>query len=132
MDLEGYLTDPELSRSLLVKEAADDQRQHVPLSGRQRRIALQKHGHLGTPKPRFAVLSQTSLHSVQQIIVAERFGKKVHRAALDRANRRWDVPVAGNKDDRRVTAFGDLLLQIQAVDVRQLHIEDQARRYVRL
>src|SRR4029077_3826845 len=98
MDLEGYLTDAELSRSLLVEEAADDQRQHVPLSRCQRRIALQKGAHLGTLEACVAVLSQTSLHSVQQIVVAERFGQKVHRAALDGANGRWDVSIAGNED----------------------------------
>jgi hypothetical protein len=34
--------------------------------------------------------------------------------------------VPGDEDNRRVISVGDLLLQIEAIDVRQLHVKDEA------
>jgi len=51
---------------------------------------------------------------------------------LDCAHGRWDIPVAGDEDNRWVISVGNLLLEIEAVDVRQFYVKDKARGEVRL
>src|SRR5690606_31058799 len=51
--------------------------------------------------------------------------EEVDGAVLDRAYRRWDIAMPGYEDDRRVVAFGDLSLQVKAIHVRQLDVEDK-------
>jgi len=57
-----------------------------------------------------------------------RFGLVRGQASLDGANRGWDAAVARDEDVGGAIAIGDLPLEIQAVDVGQLHIEGEAAR----
>src|SRR5207247_2448502 len=56
----------------------------------------------------------------------------VDSAALNGAHGRWDVAMSRDENDRGVGIAGKLLLELEAVDVRQLHVENQASREVGL
>jgi hypothetical protein len=63
---------------------------------------------------------------------AEWFHQKVDGAVFDRANRRRDVTVARDENDWRVVRVAKLSLEIQAIDVRQFHVQEEARRQIGL
>src|SRR3546814_3086605 len=64
-----------------------------------------------------------------QIGVAERFRQEVDCTALDRADRRRNVTMACDEDNRRMLRFCDLPLQVEAVDVWQFDIEDRSEEH---
>src|SRR3546814_9748815 len=63
-----------------------------------------------------------------QIGVAERFRQEFDCTALDRADRRRNVTMACDEDNRRMLRFCDLPLQVEAVDVWQFDIRSEERR----
>src|SRR3546814_20804115 len=65
-----------------------------------------------------------------QIGVAERFRQEVDCTALDRADRRRNVTMACDEDNRRMLRFCDLPLQVEAVDVWQFDIEEDRKSVV--
>src|SRR2546425_12869562 len=67
-----------------------------------------------------------------QVGLAEWLGEKVHRSCLERAHGARNVPVSGDEHDLWVRLARHLALQIEAVDVGQVHVQDQAARQVRL
>src|SRR5215469_14542475 len=85
---------------------------------------------VGLPGALLTILRERRVHQPQEFVVAEWFGQKIEGSRLDGAHARWDVAVAGDKDDRRVISLRQLSLQIQAVDVGKFDIEDQAGRYI--
>jgi len=56
------------------------------------------------------------------------FCQEVDSSCLERAYGARHVAVSVNEHDLRVMFDGDLALQIQAVDVRELYVQDEARR----
>src|ERR1051326_2694568 len=107
MNLEHHLTDAQLRRGLFVEEPADDQRQHLALPRRQRRVSLPEYRHLGALKARLPGLRQSGLHGPHQIIIAEWLSEEVDRAVLDGAHSRWDVTVSGDEDNGGMISVGD-------------------------
>ena len=63
--------------------------------------------------------------------ITERLGQEIHGAVLDRPDRRRDVAMPCYENDRRMVPLRDLPLQVEAVDIRQLDIENEARGNVR-
>jgi PAS domain S-box-containing protein len=71
------------------------------------------------------VLSLSS-SELQAHLRTERLRQELDGARLDGLNRHRDVAVAGNEDYRQVQPIRYALLQLQAVEVRQVHVEHKA------
>jgi len=80
----------------------------------------------------FPILRDRGMNRPQQVRLAEWFGQEVDGSRLERAHGARDVAVARQEYDLRMLLSGDPALQLQAVDVRQLHVQDQAGRELRL
>src|SRR4029077_13600659 len=126
MNLEGDLADPELGRGLLVQEPAHHEGQDLSFTGRQRRESPLQRVQLASLQARFPVPRERGLDRTHQIRLAERLGEKVHRPCLERAHGARDVAMPRDENDVRMWLAGQLALQVQAVDVRQVDIQDQA------
>ena len=74
LNLERDLADAELGRSLLVEKTAHDQRQHLPLAGRQGRKALLQPGHLRSFPPGIPILCEGCIDCPHQVCFPEGFG----------------------------------------------------------
>src|SRR6201991_348899 len=132
VDLKRDLADPKFSGRLLVEKPADDKRQHFAFARRQSEVALLEDRKFGPFRMRLPVLRHRGADRLHEVRVAERFGQEVDGAVLDGPDRRGDVAMAGYEHDRRMIAFRYLPLEVQAVDVRQFDIQNEARRQVRL
>jgi len=59
---------------------------------------------------------------IQQVLVAEGLGEKLHGPSLHRLHRHRDV--AGDEDDREVhLGCGQLALEVESAESRQPHVE---------
>src|SRR5713101_2404805 len=65
-------------------------------------------------------------------MLAEWLRQKIDGPVFYRANRRRDVTMSGDEDDRRVVCLAKLSLEIQAIDIRQLHVQEKACRKIGL
>ena len=128
VDLERDLADAKLGSRLLVEKAAHDQRQHLTLARRQALETPTELGEVGSLPPHVTILRNSGVNPAQQIVLLERLGQEVDRPSLDRAYRRRYIAMSGDKHDWRVIPLRDLALQVQAVDVRKIDIENQACR----
>src|SRR5215204_1814786 len=61
-----------------------------------------------------------------QHVIAERLGQELHRAGLHRLDRGRHVAVAGDEYDRHLCPIDDPLLEIDAAEIGQRHVEDEA------
>ena len=126
MYLERDLADAQLGRGLFVEKAAHDQRKDLAFPWRQGRKALTQLGQLGSLPPRIAILRDGSIDCPHQVCFLERFGQEVHRARLDRAHGRGNIAMARDENNLRVIPVRGLALEVQSVDVRKFHIQNQA------
>ena len=79
-----------------------------------------------------AVLRDGKLDRVQQILIANRFGQELDRAALHRPNRHRDIGVAADEDNRQAPiCLGQLVLKIEPAAAGQPDVENQAPGEVR-
>src|SRR3984893_3170722 len=132
VDLKRDFADAEFGCRLLVQQAADHQRQHLALPRRQSREAATKLGPLNPYRPLQVVPVNGRANRRHQLPLPHRLGQKVDSAALNGAHRRWDVAMSCDENDRWVVFAGKLFLEIEAVDIRQLDVEDQTRRNIGL
>jgi hypothetical protein len=79
-----------------------------------------------------AILVECCTDDFQQLLFVEWLRQEIQGPRLDGANAGGDVAMTGDKDDRRMVSARHLPLQIEAVNVRQLDIEHQAGRHLRL
>src|SRR5687768_15724265 len=87
-------------------------------------------GQLGSLQAGGAILREGRMDCPHQVGFFDRFGQEVDRAGLDRAYRRGNIAVSRDEDNRRERVLSRLAEQIEAVDVRKLHIQNETRRYV--
>ena len=81
---------------------------------------------------RVAVTDERLVHGVEQLLVAEGLGQKVHGPGLHRLDAHRDIAVAGDKNNGHLyRAPGQFLLQLQPAEAWQPHIEHQAARPLR-
>ncbi len=129
MNLGGHFTGAQLVGDLLVRQTADNQRQHLALTRCQLRRQLP---HVLNPLPlierRRGVLTGAA-QNAEQFIVIEWFGQELHRAGLHRLHRHRNRAVAGHEYHRpRQAALVQRCLQLQACGFGQADVEQQARR----
>ena len=77
-------------------------------------------------------MRERGMDRCHEVRIAERFCQKVDRTALDGAHGGGNVAVPRDEDDGRMFAVCDLLLEIEAVDVRQFDVKDKSGRQIRL
>jgi hypothetical protein len=81
---------------------------------------------LGSLPPGVAILRDGSMDRPHQICLFERFGEEVNRACLYGTHGRGNVTVSCDKYDLREISLPNLTLEIQSIDVRKFHIQNQA------
>src|SRR3569833_1625121 len=128
VDLKCLLAVSVFCRCLLVEKPANHQCQNLAFAWRQLEIAAIEIAQIGPLRTDASVQRDRSADRLHQVLVAKGLRQEIHRAMLDGPNGRWDVAVASDKHDRRMISTCDLVLQIKAVDIWKLHIQDEAGR----
>ena len=81
---------------------------------------------------RVAVACERLLNGVEQLLVAEGLGQKLHGPGFHRLHGHRDIAVAGDEDNGHGhVARRQPLLQLQPAEARQPHIEHQAAGHIR-
>lgn len=75
-----------------------------------------------------AILLERCRNQFQELLFVERLRQEIQGSRLDGANAGGDVAMTGDKDDWRMVSARHLPLQIEAVDVGQLDVEQQTSR----
>src|ERR1700722_9617441 len=121
----------DLSRDLLVEHACDHHSDDLTLSGAQRVEAFAQHCELRLLLASHPVPSQSRMNGIQEILVVEGLGEKLHGPRLHGSYRHRDVVMRSDENDRNLNiGFGELALQSESADPRQPDIEDEATGHV--
>src|SRR5688572_19267835 len=127
VSLHGDLADAELPRDLFVQAPGDHQRHDFALAAAQGRVPLAKLAHVRGKTGGGSASLDRVINGAQQLVADEWLRQELHGARLHGANGRWDVTVAGYENDRHVDPIvGDALLQLEAIEIRQRDVEDEA------
>jgi hypothetical protein len=105
----GHPAVAQLGRDLFVEQPRDGQPKHVALAGRQRGKTPVQFCQLRTLRACHTVTLQGLLDGVEQFLVAEGFGEKLHRSGLHGVHRRRNVAVARDEDNGEVDLGGGQL-----------------------
>src|SRR5215469_18150993 len=115
--LHSDLSNSKFSARLLVQLTADHQRHYVLLARGKRAVPLPKHLEARLLVDNRATAFKCASDGAQEHLGGVRLGEELNGSGLHRLNRRWDVAVPRNEDDRRPGVIGgDALLQIQAAE----------------
>ena len=126
-------TVPRSSAICLFSWPVIDVLQHLAFARRERGQPLPDVVEFGAGLPLMAVRLDGGADGLEEILVVDRLGEEINRAALHGAHAHRDVAVAGEEDDRDLAAPGDQrLLQLQAVQARHRHVQHQAAGCVRI
>src|SRR5260370_3719283 len=132
MDLRSDFAGPKLSGHLLVEHSRNHQLHYIALSCGQSLIAPKQIGHLALLLASRTVAFERLLDCIQQILIAEWFGQKLHRARFHCLDRHRDVAVPGDEDDWNLyTRVGQLALEVDAAKPGKPHVENEATGAVR-
>src|SRR5262249_52808853 len=75
------------------------------------------------------VTCDAGLDRIEQALLAERLRQEIDRTCLHRLDRHWNVGMSGQEDDGLRFAPGiQVLLEIEAAQSRQAHVQNQASR----
>src|SRR5258708_39628102 len=72
------------------------------------------------------------MDSFQQVLLVEWFCQEVNCSRLDRAHRGRNIAVSRNKYNWWMIPIGNPALQIQAVDARKFHVQNETSRQIGL
>src|ERR1039458_3446904 len=108
MNSDGDLAGAEFRGGLLIRQSRDHEGQYFPFAGSEQRVVLLQLGKFRSLPPALAIERQGCVDRLQQFLVAEGFGKELDCPRLHSADRRWNISVTGNEDDRRPYAVGQL------------------------
>ena len=132
MDLDGGFACSDGVGYLLAQEAGDDPRHHFSFTRCQRFEALPQHCKFRLLLASYPIPFQREMNRIQQILVVEGLGEKLHGPRLHGPYRHRDVAVRSDENDRNLNiGFGELALQVESADSRQPDIEDEATGHVR-
>src|SRR3954470_15292171 len=126
MRLHGDLADAEFSRNLLIQQSQDHEGHDLTFARGQGGVRGAQHPHLrgmteGDPTPLDGVRDR-----LQHGLVFQRLREKFDRTGLHGLHCHGYVAVTRDEDNRHVGAVRELLLQVEAVQSWEGHIEDQA------
>src|SRR4030088_962891 len=132
MDLYGDLTGAQVSGNLFIRSTCDHQAEYLLFPGRQRFEPLPQRCDFRLLLTSGAVAFQGNVNRIQQILIAEWFGQELDGSRFHCPHRHGDITVASDKYDRNANVtLGQLALEIEPSDPRQLDIEHQATRRIR-
>src|SRR5580700_737308 len=100
MDLHGDLAGSEIKGYLLIEHARNHQTHDLALACSKRVVSFSQFGELTVLLASCPVALQSQMDSVQQVLVAERFGQKLHRARFHGFHRHGYISMTGYEDDR--------------------------------
>src|ERR1051326_391710 len=73
-----------------------------------------------------AIAVKSVLNRIDQVLVPERLGQKLHRSSFHGSDRHRNVPMSGNKNDGNMNVgLEQFLLEIQAAHTRQSNVKHQ-------
>src|SRR5262249_45026226 len=122
----------QLTRDLLGEPPCHHPCHHVPLSRGERVKPAAQGGHLRLLRARVAVAGERLVHGVEQVLVAEGLGQKVHGPGFHRLHAHRDIAVASDENNGEgQVARRQPPLQLQPAEAWQSHIEHQAAGHLR-
>src|SRR5215510_138157 len=132
MRLDRAFASAELIGDLLVERTGSDQGEDLAFASGKRLVTLAEVNHFVELLKRFTIQIDAFFHSVNQVLVTQRLGKKADRATLHRFDRHGDIAMSGDENDgKTATSFGQFTLKIQSTQARHLHIQHQASWSIR-
>src|SRR6516225_8276229 len=127
MHLHGGFGNTDIACNLFAEAAVRDLNHDLAFPGAQRLESLPESGQSFFILPPGTIASEAELNGIEEVLIAERLGKELNRAALHRLHRHRDVAMPGDEDDREFPVRrGKLALKIKAALPRQPDVEDQA------
>ena len=127
MDLQGHLADSQHCRSPLVEQATDDEGKHFTFTWSQPRQTLFQLRELHFPLPIFPVLRESRADCGQRRPGVYRLLEEVHSTCSHGANCAGNIRRVADTDDRRSSLLLRLPEQLEATDVWQMEVKNQAR-----
>src|SRR5215469_7148470 len=132
MHLHCGFGDADIAGSLLVQVTGHNMEHDVPLTGAERVKALPERSQFPFTFSTGTVASETSLNSVKQLLVTERFCEELQRTALHRLHRHLHVGVRCDEDDRHLPVCSrKVALKLKTASPWHSDVEYEASRPLR-
>ena len=129
MHLDGAFRRPQCVSDLLVRLAANQQVENVTLARRELGNERTQDSHPMILRTYLLAMREGTLDRLEQLLLAHRFGQKIFGAGLDRLHARWNIPMAGQKNDGQpMSQLGEASLQLRSIHAGHLHVEQDAGR----
>src|SRR5882672_1260915 len=132
MNLHGDLADPELKSNLLIEHTRDHKTHDLALARTQGRVGFSQPSKVTLLTARHAVAIQSLVDRIQQVLVFERLGQKLHSTRFHGLHCHWNISMTGNENDRNSDArVSQLPLKVETIDSRKAYVQNKAARAVR-
>src|SRR6266446_6467027 len=126
MDLHCDFAGSEIKGYLLVEHARNNQAHDFALARGQLVVAFSQLGEATLLLASYTVAIQSLANRIQQVLVPERLGQKLHGTGFHGLHRHRNIPMTGDEDDGDSNArVSQLTLQVEAVDAGKAHIQDE-------
>src|SRR5882724_8966289 len=131
VDFDSGLAGAKLSGYLLIEQSCDHEPHHLPFAWRERVKASAQYFNLRPLLARLAIALQRLLNGVEQVLIAEGLGQKLHCPGFHSLHSHRDIAVAGDEDDGNLhVSLSHPLLQIKTAEARQTHVKHQAAGHI--
>ena len=127
MRLHRDLADPELAADLLIQQTGDHQSHDLLFAVTEGPVTVSQLAHLRLLAKRGLATLERSFDSSQQHVVTKRFRQELDGSSLHCLNRRRNIAITGDEDDRHILPIDcDELLQIKTIEPGKRNVENQA------
>jgi hypothetical protein len=127
LDLDRDLAGAERRGDLLVEHARGDQAHDLAFARSERGVTTLQQRQLTVPSACGLVAVQRQPDRVQQFLIFKRLRQELDRSRLHGLDRRRNIAVAGDEDDRnRHAGLRQLPLNVETARARQPDVQDQA------
>src|SRR5438270_634368 len=132
MDLHGDFACPQIRSYLLIELAGNHQAHDFTLACGQRLVAFSHLGKFALLLARYTVAFQSLVDRIQQVLVLERLGQKLHGTRFHGLHRHRNISMSGDENDWNSDArVSQVALQVETVDAWKAHVQDKAAWTVR-
>src|SRR6266446_1135972 len=132
MDLHCDFAGSEIKGYLLVEHARNNQAHDFALARGQLVVAFSQLGEATLLLASYTVAIQSLADRIQQLLVLERLGQKLHGTGFHGLHRHRNISMTSDEDDGDLDArVSQLALKVQAVDARKAHVQNKAAWPVR-
>src|SRR5438876_12430587 len=127
LDLHCDFACSEIKGDLLVEHARNNQAHDFALARGQLVVAFSQLGEVTPLLASYTVAIQSLANRIQQVLILERLGKKLHGTGFHGFHRHRNIPMAGDEDDGNLYAgLSQLALQVDTVESWKTHVYDHA------